>query len=61
MHFGKKLGEQPKQLGGRRRKPPASQTKAHCTDVTHNKREKHIHSWMYPSKYVLGKKALGTH
>lgn len=49
MQFGKKLGEQPKQLGGRRRNAPTSQTKAHCTDVMNRNKEKHIHSWMHPA------------
>lgn len=56
LQFGKKLGEQPKQLGGRRRKLPKNQTKAHCTDVTHSKTEKHIHSWSTPANMCLGKK-----
>lgn len=56
LQFGKKLGEQPKQLGGRRRKPPKSQTKAHCTDAIHSKKEKHIHSWSTPANMCLEKK-----
>lgn len=61
LQFGEKPGEQPKQLGGRRRKVPTRQTKAHCTDVMSGKKEKRVHSWMYPSTYVLRKRAGGTH
>lgn len=53
----KKLGEQPKQLGGRRRNAPTSQTKAHCTDVMNRNKEKTHPQLDAPSKYVLRKRA----
>lgn len=57
LQFGKKLGEQPKQLGGRRRKPPTSQQKP-TAQMLHTAKRKAHPQLDVPQQICTRKKSL---